>query len=203
MHSCLCVVWCIPSSVLMLLHVHYEITNGCIDQVLEDFLNQNKDGEINKENALNFDFQEEDFKDLLKELRSIDEENQSQIYALANFRQPELCDESSVSSECSTGSTAYELPVNNETAQVDDHEQLLSEADNFQSSEELINEAKAVSESSNVEFGSPLQVTPLFRSLAAGIPSPKFSESVSHLYIYFYISYTSVKTLKLSRVYAN
>lgn len=29
------------------------------------------------------------------------------------------------------------------------------------------------------EFNSPVQVTPLFRSLAAGIPSPQFSESVS------------------------
>ncbi|KAM0009229.1 hypothetical protein Hdeb2414_s0008g00263931 [Helianthus debilis subsp. tardiflorus] len=29
------------------------------------------------------------------------------------------------------------------------------------------------------EFNSPLQVTPLFRSMAAGIPSPQFSESVS------------------------
>ncbi|KAI4381346.1 hypothetical protein MLD38_007425 [Melastoma candidum] len=162
------------------LRVNEESTDQTLEsawKVLEDFLNQNKDGEINKENTHNFDFQEEDFKDLLKELRSIDEENRSQIYALANLGQPELCDESSVSSECSTGSTGYQLPVNNETAQVDDNEQLLSEADNFQSCEELINEAGVVSVSSNVEFGSPLQVTPLFRSLAAGIPSPQFSES--------------------------
>ena len=37
------------------------------------------------------------------------------------------------------------------------------------------------STSSSAEFSSPVQVTPLFRSLAAGIPSPKFSESVSYL----------------------
>lgn len=29
------------------------------------------------------------------------------------------------------------------------------------------------------KFSSPIQVTPLFRSLADGIPSPQFSESVS------------------------
>lgn len=29
------------------------------------------------------------------------------------------------------------------------------------------------------KFRSPIQVTPLFRSLADGIPSPQFSESVS------------------------
>ncbi|GAB4839973.1 Transcription factor [Ancistrocladus abbreviatus] len=38
----------------------------------------------------------------------------------------------------------------------------------------------AVSASSSTEFCSPLQVTPLFRSLAATIPSPQFSESERH-----------------------
>ncbi|XP_039023768.1 uncharacterized protein LOC120156525 [Hibiscus syriacus] len=33
------------------------------------------------------------------------------------------------------------------------------------------------STSLGIEFSSPVQVTPLFRSLAAGIPSPNFSES--------------------------
>ncbi|KAJ0634407.1 hypothetical protein HanLR1_Chr17g0687781 [Helianthus annuus] len=31
----------------------------------------------------------------------------------------------------------------------------------------------------NSEFNSPVQVTPMFKSMAAGIPSPHFSESVS------------------------
>ncbi|KAI4386365.1 hypothetical protein MLD38_004301 [Melastoma candidum] len=174
------------------LRVNEESTDQTLEnawKVLEDFLNQKKDEEINKDNIHNFDFQEDDFKDLLKELRNIDEENQRQIYALANFgqRQPELCDESSVGSECSTGSSGYQLPINNEDTgssgyqlpinDEDDNEQLLSEADYFQSCEELTTEAGVVSVSSNVELGSPLQVTPLFRSLAAGIPSPKFSES--------------------------
>ncbi|KAH1239308.1 Transcription factor MYB88 [Glycine max] len=42
---------------------------------------------------------------------------------------------------------------------------------------EQINNDGIVSTSSRLEFSSPLQVTPLFRSLAAGIPSPQFSES--------------------------
>lgn len=37
-----------------------------------------------------------------------------------------------------------------------------------------------VSAISGTEFSSPLQVTPLFQSLAAGIPSPKFTESERH-----------------------
>lgn len=36
----------------------------------------------------------------------------------------------------------------------------------------------ALCEFPNVEFSSPAQVTPMFRALAATIPSPKFSESV-------------------------
>jgi myb proto-oncogene protein len=46
--------------------------------------------------------------------------------------------------------------------------------------DEQPNNDGVVSVSSSTDFGSPLQVTPLFRSLAAGIPSPKFSESVSY-----------------------
>lgn len=49
----------------------------------------------------------------------------------------------------------------------------------FSSFDEQANNDIVVSASSSTEFSSPLQVTPLFRSLAAGIPSPKFSESVS------------------------
>lgn len=50
----------------------------------------------------------------------------------------------------------------------------------FMTCDEQPNDDGVVSASSSTEFGSPLQVTPLFRSLAAGIPSPKFSESVSY-----------------------
>ncbi|XP_004511228.1 transcription factor MYB88-like isoform X2 [Cicer arietinum] len=42
---------------------------------------------------------------------------------------------------------------------------------------EQINDHYVVSASPKMEFSSPLQVTPIFRSLAAGIPSPEFSES--------------------------
>lgn len=51
----------------------------------------------------------------------------------------------------------------------------------FPSGGEDTNNTGAVFVSSSTAFSSPLQVTPLFRSLAAGIPSPKFSESVSNL----------------------
>uniref|UniRef100_A0A2C9WM65 MYB family protein n=1 Tax=Manihot esculenta TaxID=3983 RepID=A0A2C9WM65_MANES len=47
----------------------------------------------------------------------------------------------------------------------------------FPSFDEDTNADVVVSVSSSTEFSSPFQVTPVFRSLAAGIPSPKFSES--------------------------
>lgn len=45
---------------------------------------------------------------------------------------------------------------------------------------ELKADEGAICALSSTEFSSPFQVTPLFRSLAAGIPSPQFSESVSY-----------------------
>ena len=54
-------------------------------------------------------------------------------------------------------------------------------ADLLPSCEDLKDRDGVISVFSSTEDGSPLQVTPIFRSLAAGVPSPKFSESVSHL----------------------
>lgn len=52
---------------------------------------------------------------------------------------------------------------------------------NLLSTDEVKANDGVVGEYLNTEFSSPLQVTPLFRSLAAAIPSPKFSESVRNL----------------------
>ncbi|GAB4829189.1 Transcription factor [Ancistrocladus abbreviatus] len=54
-----------------------------------------------------------------------------------------------------------------------DHAQIMS-------SDETEKNSVVVSNSLTTEFCSPLQVTPLFRSLAATIPSPQFSESERH-----------------------
>lgn len=59
---------------------------------------------------------------------------------------------------------------------------------------EQMNDNGIFSASSRSEFGSPLQVTPIFRSLAAGIPSPQFSESVS------YLSSWGLNNMKFGRV---
>ena len=48
------------------------------------------------------------------------------------------------------------------------------------------------------DFSSPIQVTPLFRSLASAIPSPQFSESVS--YIFVFPLYSNIKFRSFSWV---
>ncbi|XP_030548191.1 transcription factor MYB124-like isoform X2 [Rhodamnia argentea] len=171
-------------------------------KVLEDFLNQAKGGEFHEHMISNIDFQQENFKDLLKELGSSIEGSQSS-------REPDLCEASPASSEYSTGSTILlhgttdgteptqqrggilDKYVETETAAPPIHtEQFVNDqnvtipfhhttnkAENPQSIDEQINENGVGPALSHTEFGSPLQVTPLFGSLAAGIPSPKFSES--------------------------
>ena len=54
-----------------------------------------------------------------------------------------------------------------------------SVTDILASCDDFDNDVEALCPLPNSEFNSPLQVTPLFRSLGAWIPSPQFSESVS------------------------
>ncbi|XVF03374.1 hypothetical protein REPUB_Repub04eG0255500 [Reevesia pubescens] len=167
-------------------------------KVLQDFLNQSKENDIFRYTISDIDFQLEDFKDLLEDLRSSNEGSQS------SWRQPDLYEESPASSEYSTGSTMMPHPSGEKgeetQAKIDAlHLDILSNhigEQNCGSEEEKralssanTNHVEIIpscddqtsiivaSTSSNAELSSPVQVTPLFRSLAAGIPSPKFSES--------------------------
>lgn len=57
-------------------------------------------------------------------------------------------------------------------------------------SEDINTECLVASEFSTADYSSPILETPLFRTIAATIPSPKFSESVSNLafnVFFFYI----------------
>ncbi|MBA0738508.1 hypothetical protein Gogos_011847, partial [Gossypium gossypioides] len=167
-------------------------------KVLQEFLNQSKENDTFRYTISDIDFQIEDFKDLLEDLRSSNEGSQQ------SWRQPDLYEVSPSSSEYSTGSTIMPHPAGERgektQAKIDElHPDILSNHIGEQncSTEE---EARALSSanknhgemisssddqtniivastSSSAEFSSPVQVTPLFRSLAAGIPSPKFSES--------------------------
>lgn len=164
-------------------------------KVLQEFLNRTKESDIPRYKIP--DLQLVDLKDLLEDLKSSSEEIQP------FWRQMELYEDSPGSSEYSTGSTllphsagenlehSLHQDIGTElNIQIGDPKGvrgcdqggILSSAtldqDIFTSCEEQINIDGIVSAlSSSEEFSSPLQVTPLFRSLAAGIPSPQFSES--------------------------
>ncbi|KAK8526015.1 hypothetical protein V6N12_020496 [Hibiscus sabdariffa] len=167
-------------------------------KVLQDFLNQSKENDTFRYTISDFDFQIEDFKDLLEDLRSSNEGSQP------SWRQPDLYEVSPSSSEYSTGSTLLPHPagesgekaqskidalhpdimsnhIGEQNCRTKEGQRALSSANTdhvelFSSSDDQTNIIVA-STSSSAEFSSPVHVNPLFRSLAAGIPSPKFSES--------------------------
>ncbi|XP_015575305.1 transcription factor MYB124 isoform X1 [Ricinus communis] len=188
------------------LKVNTENTDQSLEnawKVLQDFLNRSKENDILGYRISDIDFQLEDFKDLIEDLRS------SYDGSRPSWRQPDLYEDSPASSDYSTGSTLmpYTAPDKTEQAQaeigevhkdignelqsvnaeeqndVDECEKeiipcaSISQGEIFPSFDEQTNNDVVVSASSSSEFSSPLQVTPIFRSLAAGIPSPKFSES--------------------------
>uniref|UniRef100_A0A6M2ECS4 MYB family protein n=1 Tax=Populus davidiana TaxID=266767 RepID=A0A6M2ECS4_9ROSI len=170
-------------------------------KVLQDFLNRSKENDLFGQKICDIDFKLEDFKDLIEDLRMSNDGSRP------SWRQPGLYEESPSSSEYSTGSThlPYTAPDKTEQTQagvlhkdieielqmvhIDDgnfvgacDKEIISSAnitqvEMFPSCDEQTKNDIIVSASSGTEFSSPLQVTPIFRSLAAGIPSPKFSES--------------------------
>ncbi|CAN1349067.1 hypothetical protein LINPERPRIM_LOCUS41692 [Linum perenne] len=157
-------------------------------QVLQDYLKKGNEDEIPSYAISDLDFQLEDFKDLIEDLRS------SSDGSHISWRHPALYEGSPASSEFSTGSSLMPYPAPNgssdlqsvhiagQNGTVECDKEIISgeniaEGDLFQSFDEQTNEDTVVSCSSSTEFGSPRLVTPIFRSLAAGVPSPHFSES--------------------------
>ncbi|KAF1863765.1 hypothetical protein Lal_00030868 [Lupinus albus] len=161
-------------------------------KVLQDFMNQTKESDIPRYKIP--DLQLADLKDLLEDLTSSTEGIQT------CSRQMEVYEDSLGSSEYSTESTllpnsacensehSIHQDIELKSIQIGDEggvrgcdQGVLSSAtlnqDIFPSCKEQINNDGIVSALSSSEFSSPLQVTPLFRSLTAGIPSPHFSES--------------------------
>ncbi|CAM8885744.1 unnamed protein product [Rhodiola kirilowii] len=163
-------------------------------KVLRDLLSQTNDGNMRRCNISDVDLQLEDFKILLQDFKNRSE----------GMRQPDLYEESSGSTEYSTGSTLVshatdDTPINhpidiselNEDIgytiqKIQDQKEseepmsmfgsISYQADGFTSSQEP-NSEEVVSAESAVEFGSPLHVTPLFPAESTEIPSPQFSES--------------------------
>ncbi|KAL0737473.1 hypothetical protein Bca4012_013683 [Brassica carinata] len=162
-------------------------------KVLQDFFNKSKENDLFRYGLPDIDFQLEEFKDLVEDLRSSHEDSQ------ASWRQPDLHD-SPASSDYSSGSTTMPHSSGDQTLQpISDSQTTTQEQnagellpDNRIVSDATVEQVDLLSTCNDVldntneivtmsvndeEFKSPVQVTPLFRSLAAGIPSPQFSES--------------------------
>ncbi|XP_010425054.1 PREDICTED: transcription factor MYB36-like [Camelina sativa] len=164
-------------------------------KVLQDFLNKSKENDLFRYGIPDIDFQLEEFKGLDEDLRISNEDSQT------SWRQPDLHD-SPASSEYSSGSTVMPPhPSDDKTQQpMSDTQTTTSQKQNdvqlpqakgivpdvitvehvdilTTCQDVLKNPSEIVPMASEEEFHSPVQVTPFFRSLAAGIPSPQFSES--------------------------
>ncbi|OIS99326.1 PREDICTED: transcriptional activator Myb [Nicotiana attenuata] len=158
-------------------------------KILQDFLHQTKEGEMLKFQIPEMNLGPDDYKDLIADSKSSNEGSRP------SWRQPALSEDSAGSSEYSTGSTllSHALADKTEESQAEvcaHHQDIESELRTSQMSdldtlpvcgEEKVNDGPATAtaecEFLDTDFTSPLQVTPLFRSLAAEIPTPKFSES--------------------------
>ncbi|XP_019150676.1 PREDICTED: transcription factor MYB34-like isoform X2 [Ipomoea nil] len=161
-------------------------------KVLQDFLNQKED------DVLKGRISEMDFKGLAEDLKNINVPSQS-------WRQPALSEDSAGSSEYSSESTLLSHAPGDKKEQCEAEVSALHQdiESGLQSTEigdrttinafsggtpanatcteadilPTCDKVGANEEAAAEECSSPLHVTPLFRTLAAAIPSPKFSES--------------------------
>ncbi|XP_059448528.1 transcription factor MYB124 isoform X1 [Corylus avellana] len=172
-------------------------------KVLQDFLSRSKESDILSYRVPDIhDLQLEDIKDLLEDLRSSDEgiqlswrqpdlydespgsseystESTFLVHTASNKTEQAQAEIGSLHQDIRTGSQSIHIGEQKDVGECEKGVIFgaTTKQGIFMSCDEQPNDDGVVSASSSTEFGSPLQVTPLFRSLAAGIPSPKFSES--------------------------
>ncbi|KAK9276895.1 hypothetical protein L1049_006432 [Liquidambar formosana] len=188
------------------LKVNTENTDQSLEnawKVLQDFLNRTKEGDLLKYKIPEMDFQLESFRDLIEDLRSSDDGSRpswrqpdlyeespgSSEYSTGSTlisqtagdkteqTQAEMC---ALHQDIGAGIQSIHSAEQNGDDECENgilFSPTTNQAEVLTSSHKPKNNDAVVSASSSTEFSSPLQVTPLFRSLAAGIPSPKFSES--------------------------
>ncbi|XP_038892946.1 transcription factor MYB124 isoform X2 [Benincasa hispida] len=183
------------------LKVNSENTDQSLEnawKILQDFLSRSKENDMPKNVTPDMDLQMEDTKGSVEDLRSSNDGSQ--------WREPNL-HESPGSSEYSTGSTLVSQTVEEKLDQSQPEIGTRHQEPKFESGSTCTGEQNNIGESakeilsktnlereafkccnerkiesigssfSSSEFSSPMHVIPLFRSLAAGIPSPQFSES--------------------------
>ncbi|GLU17114.1 hypothetical protein SLE2022_335080 [Rubroshorea leprosula] len=172
-------------------------------KVLQGFLNQSKENDIVGFKVSDIDFHLEDFKELIEDLRSSNEGSHPSLrqpdlyeaspasseYSTGSTLLPHPAGDKTEQTQTETVALHQDIRIQLETVHTgmqncmgEQEKGILSDANTnqveiFPSFDEQTNNDGVVSVPSSTEFSSPIQVTPMFRSLAAGIPSPKFSES--------------------------
>ncbi|KAK6116462.1 hypothetical protein DH2020_049755 [Rehmannia glutinosa] len=171
--------------------------------VLQDYLKQNKESDLPTIENSDTDFQLEKFKELVEDLRSCNEGSRSSWRDHDVYDSSPSSSEYSTGStllsnapsdktdKCEAEICALYQETGHElkSDQLDDQHCLVeengicrtasrNEVKNMLTCDDMKADNGALCEYTNAEFSSPLHVTPFFRTLAAAIPSPKFSESV-------------------------
>ncbi|XP_076924339.1 transcription factor MYB124-like [Bidens hawaiensis] len=151
--------------------VNTEKTNESYEdacKAVQDFLKQSKENDAHGLNASDMD------------IKSCDEGSQQ------SWRQLDLYQGSPYGSDYSTGSTILpqaieKIELIKDNIIVDDKSNIKPESTRNQDilgpCGEFDSGVDVICPLPSSEFNSPLQVTPMFKSMAAGIPSPQFSES--------------------------
>ncbi|GAA0148097.1 hypothetical protein LIER_07629 [Lithospermum erythrorhizon] len=181
------------------LKVNMEDTDQSLDnawQVLQNYLNQNKDCDPSKMINGHSSREIANFMDFVEDFRNSNEGYQPLS------RQSELHMNSPSSSGYSTGSTmlnqldsertetgqAYQCVVANRDIEVEKTMGMIcppssDKEGNFLAHESIQTDEIVKGVQVNMEFSSPTRLTPLFRTLAAEVPTPNFSESEKHFLI--------------------
>ncbi|KAM3706668.1 hypothetical protein ACJW31_03G167500 [Castanea mollissima] len=176
-------------------------------KALQDFMNRSKECDILNYRFPDIDLQLEDFKGLVDDLRSCNEGSQQSwrqpdlydespgssdystgstllLHSAANKLEQACAEICSLHQDTGTGSESIHIEEQKDVGECENG--VISGATPkqgiFMCCDEQPNNDGVVCVSSSTDFGSPLQVTPPFRSLKAGIPSPKFSESTQMAY---------------------
>ncbi|KAF8378420.1 hypothetical protein HHK36_029759 [Tetracentron sinense] len=188
------------------LKVNTENTNRTLENAwkeLQDFLNQNKESDLLRYKVTKMDFLFEDFKGLVEDLKNSNMEirlserqpdlyessTSSSEYSTGSTVQCHTAGDKKEQAQAEVCSLHQDAVVSLQSIHVGEQNgggdckdivctgTCTTLAGIFSSCDKPKDNDGIVSALPNAEFSSPLQVTPLFQSLAAGIPSPKFSES--------------------------
>ncbi|GMH15320.1 hypothetical protein Nepgr_017161 [Nepenthes gracilis] len=161
-------------------------------EAIKIFLNKSKGDEVPTSEITDAELQLDDIKDLMElksgkldNLRDLMENFKSGNEEQTSERQPNFYGSAS-SSKYSNGSTVLSAAAGEQIEQnqgdlcTQQEDPGVTKNQAEKPSGETGNSDGAVFSLAAAEFRSPLQVTPLFRSLAGTIPSPQFSESERH-----------------------